>query len=97
MFSLWNKKVNLKILLRTNLFTIDVLGFKENWFYEDEISCYNSPNLSLVSKHHRKSRKNGGSGMYVQPNILAKTIINFECFNLNKHLEVVLLKLYILK
>jgi len=95
--SLRNKKFNLKILLRINLFTIDVLGSKENSFYEDEVRCYNLPNLSLVSKHYRKSRKNGGSGMYMQPNILTKPIINFECFNLNKHFKVVLLKLCILK
>jgi hypothetical protein len=73
--------------------TIDVLVFTEHWLSEDEISCYNLPNLSLVSKHCRKSRKNGGSGMYVQPNTLAKPIVNFGYFDLNKHFDVVLLKL----
>ena len=77
--------------------TIDVLGFTEHWLFEDEISCYNLPNLSLVSKHCRKSRKNGSSGMYVQPNTLAKPTVNYEYFDLNEHFEVVLLKLYILK
>jgi hypothetical protein len=35
--------------------------------------------------------------MYVQPNTLAKPIVNFEYFDLNEHFDVVLLKLYILK
>jgi hypothetical protein len=61
--SLRNKKVNLKILLHKNLSTIDVLGFTEHWLFEDETSCYNFPNLSLVSKHRRKGIKYGGSGI----------------------------------
>lgn len=36
-----NKKVNLEILLRNNLSTVDVLRFAEHWLLEDEISCYN--------------------------------------------------------
>jgi len=39
--SLRNKKVNSEVLLHNNLFTVDVLGFAEYWFLEDEISCYN--------------------------------------------------------
>lgn len=33
--SLRNKKVNLEILLRNNLSTVDVLGFTEHWLLED--------------------------------------------------------------
>jgi DNA mismatch repair ATPase MutL len=47
--SLRNKMVNLKILLNTNLLNIDVFGFTEHWLIDDEISCYNLPNLSLVN------------------------------------------------
>jgi len=39
------------------LSTIDVLDFTEHWLFEDETSCYNLPNLSLVKKHQRKSTK----------------------------------------
>lgn len=39
--SLKNKKVNLEILLLSNLSTVDVLRFGEHWLFEYEISCYN--------------------------------------------------------
>jgi hypothetical protein len=63
--NLRNKNVNLKILLHNNLSTIDVLSFTEHWVFEDYTICNNLPNLSLISKHHSKSRKYGCSGMYV--------------------------------
>jgi hypothetical protein len=91
--SLGNKKVNLKILLNTNLLNIDVLGVTEHWLIDDEISCYNLPNFSLVSKYCRQNKRNGGSCIYVRSNILAKPITNFKHSNLNEHFKVSIVKL----
>jgi len=57
--------VNFKIQLHINLSTKDVLDFKQYRSFENEIICCNLPNLSLVSKHHRKSRKEDVSFLYI--------------------------------
>jgi hypothetical protein len=90
--SLRNKKVNLEILLNTNLLSIDVLGFTEDWLIDDEISCYNLPACSLVNKYCRQNKRNGGSCIYVRSNILAKPVTKFEHLNL-EHFEVSIGKL----
>jgi hypothetical protein len=91
--SLRNKKVNLEILLNTNLLNIDVLGFTEHWLIDDEISCYNLPNFSLVSKYCRHNKRYGGSCIYVRAYILAKPITNFKHLNLDEHFKVSIVKL----
>jgi hypothetical protein len=75
--SLRNKKVNLKILLNTNLLSLDVLGFTEHWLIDVEISSYNLPNFSLVRKNCRQNKRNGSSCIYVRSNILAKLVTKF--------------------
>jgi hypothetical protein len=72
------------------LSTVDVLGFAEHWLLEDEISCYNWPNFSLLSKYCRKTEKNGGLCIYAKSNTLTKPIKNL---NLDEHFEASVVKL----
>jgi hypothetical protein len=59
--SLWNKQMELAVLLNSTLKGIDALCFTEHWLDEDQLVLVEINKFKLVSKFYRKLSRSGGS------------------------------------
>jgi hypothetical protein len=64
--SLFNKQMELMVLLNTSLHNINALCFTEHWLSEDQLILLQINNFKLVSKFCRKDFKDEGSCIFVK-------------------------------
>jgi hypothetical protein len=63
--SLWNKRMELAVLLNSTLNGTDALCFTEHWLGEDQLALVEINKFKLVRKFCRKLSRSGGSCIFV--------------------------------
>jgi hypothetical protein len=86
--SLWNKRMELAVLLNTTLNGIDALCFTEHWLDEDELALVEISKFKLVSKFCRKLSKSGGSCIFVNKELKTREVSFLNDLSSEKQFEI---------
>jgi hypothetical protein len=91
--SIFNKQMELKVLLNTSLHNIKVLCFTEHWLSEDQLVLLEINNFKLVNKFCRKDCKNGGSCVFVTKELNTREITFLNDLSCEKNFELAVVEI----